>query len=265
MSVEKKHIAKSARITCLTTLTKAKSPHLGSALSSIDIMVYLYVDHFASSAEKSEKNQLIFSKGHAGIACYSVMKVLGIISSKQLDSYCSDGSYFFGHISHLAHSSIELSTGSLGHGLPFGVGLAYSKKLKRESGTVFVVLSDGEMDEGTTWESALLASKLKLDNLVCIVDRNRLQSLEDTEATLPLDPLDLKWLSFGWNASIINGHDFESLINIKPARNKPSIFIAETVKGKGISWMENEMSWHYKWPDTAQLARAIAELEVEQN
>ena len=265
MPVRKEDIAQAARIDCLETLTNAKSPHIGSALSSIDLLVHLYEEYFNSSDRNKQDNRLVFSKGHAGVACYSVMRTLGIISSEQLATYCKDGSFFFGHISHLAHPSIELSTGSLGHGLPFGIGLAYAKKLKKESGIVFVILSDGEMDEGTTWESALLASKLGLGNLVCIVDRNRLQSIENTESTLPLDPLDQKWTSFGWYATILDGHDFESLMEIEPAQYQPSIFIAETTKGKGVSWMEDDITWHYKWPDTMQLEKAIEELEMEDN
>jgi transketolase len=260
-SVTKREIAISARRIALNTLSKSESPHLGSALSSIDYLVHLYVEHLGESDQINNYNRLVFSKGHAGIACYSVMAALGIISTKEIESYCKDGSLFYGHISHLAHSSIELSTGSLGHGLPFGIGLAHGKKLKGEKGIVFTVLSDGEMNEGTTWESALLARKLQLNNLVCLIDRNRLQSLEDTESTLPLEPLEQKWNSFGWATSTLNGHSFESLANIEPNFDRPSLYILETKKGKGVPWMEDDIRWHYKWPDATELKRALKDLE----
>jgi transketolase len=190
-----------------------------------------------------------------------VLASIGLISEEELRTYCADGSQFYGHINHHAHSSIELSTGSLGHGLPFGVGLAHAKKICREDGLVFVLMSDGEMNEGTTWESALLANKLNLGNLVCLIDRNRIQSLQSTETTLPLEPLADKWKAFGWEVWNIDGHDFSSMSMIDFKSDKPMVVIAETVKGKGVPWMENQVLWHYKWPNSEELADGIEHLK----
>ena len=256
-------LARETRRLCLATLTRAKSPHAGSALSVIDILVFLYERYLKEEVNPNNVHKLVFSKGHAAVAVYSIMTALGIISREKLESFCDDGSHFYGHVSHLAHSSIQLSTGSLGHGLPFAIGIAHAKKMNGEPGRVFVVMSDGEMNEGTTWESALLASKFKLENLTVIVDRNHMQSLEGTEATLPLEPLQEKWETFGWRSITVNGHDFESLAQIDVSQEGPTIFIANTIKGKGISWMENDIKWHYKWPSDVELQKALDELELE--
>jgi transketolase len=183
------------------------------------------------------------------------------MSENDLDKYCENGSQLYGHINHLAHPIIELSTGSLGHGMPFGVGLAHAKKLRQESGLVFVLMSDGELNEGTTWESALLANKLSLNNLVCVIDRNFIQSLESTESTLPLEPLKKKWEAFDWEVAEIDGHNFESMEQVNFSSKKPKVLIANTVKGKGVSWMENEVLWHYKWPSENQLNAALESLD----
>jgi len=174
---------------------------------------------------------------------------------------CEDGSQFYGHINHLAHPLIELSTGSLGHGMPYGVGLAHANLMNKERGLVFVLMSDGELDEGTTWESALIANKLKLQNLICVIDRNYMQSLESTETTLPLEPLKEKWKAFGWDVIEVDGHNFASLEKVNISSDKPKVLIATTVKGKGVTWMENEVSWHYKWPNDEQLNEALEILD----
>ncbi len=250
-----------ARQSALTATARAQSPHVGSALSCIDILVFLF-EKLTISQENSRKiNKLVFSKGHAAIALYSVLEAYGLISKQELESYCIDGSQFYGHVNQLAHPLVELSTGSLGHGLPFAVGLAHAKKLRNETGLIFVVMSDGELDEGTTWESALLASKFALDNLVCIVDRNHLQSLSSTESTLPLEPLKEKWEAFGWEVKEANGHDFESLSCIDQPMHQPRIVLAKTIKGKGVKWMENDILWHYRWPSESQLLEALSEIE----
>lgn len=206
-------------------------------------------------------NKFVFSKGHAAIGLFCTMKVFDFISQEELETFCSDGSNFFGHVSHFSHPLIQLSTGSLGHGLPFAVGLAQAKKIKGEAGRVFVVVSDGEMNEGTTWESALLANKLKLNNLLCIIDRNHLQSLKSTEDTLPLEPLVDKWNSFGWDAINVDGHDFNSLSAIDELSARPRLIIANTSKGKGVSWMQDKILWHYKHPDRVELELALEEIE----
>ena len=255
--------ARESRKICLAALAKAKSPHVGSALSVIDILVYLYERYLKEETNPNNFHKLVFSKGHAAISIYSVMTVIGMIQKEELDKFCDDGSHLYGHISHLAHPSIQLSTGSLGHGLPFAIGIAHAKKMKGDQGRVFVVMSDGELNEGTTWESALLASKFNLENLTVIVDRNHMQSLENTEVTLPLEPLCRKWEAFGWRAMTVDGHDFESLAQMEEFQERPTILMANTIKGKGISWMENDIKWHYKWPSDSELQKALLELDFK--
>jgi transketolase len=206
------------------------------------------------------ENKLVFSKGHAAICLYSALCTYGFIDDEELSTFSQDDSQLYGHVSHLAHPFIALSTGSLGHGLPFGIGLAIGMKKLSKSGRVAVVLSDGELNEGTTWESALIARKFRLDNLICVVDRNHLQSLDETEKTLPLEPLFSKWNSFGWDVTEINGHDMNELKNsLEPSRN-PKIVIANTIKGKGVPWMENQIIWHYKCPAKDEAERALNNL-----
>lgn len=254
-------IALSARKSCLLAVHEAKAPHVGSALSCIDLITFFLSKCVSLDFREREKDEFVMSKGHAAIALYSVLFSLGQITNNQFRSFCQNGSHFYGHVSHFAHPSIKLSTGSLGHGMPFGLGLAHAKQLRKEEGLVFVLMSDGELNEGTTWESALIANRLQLSNFVCIVDRNRLQSLESTEKTLPLEPLDEKWSSFGWEVIEIDGHDFRSMSKVEFFSQKPKLLIANTVKGKGIDWMENEVIWHYKWPDSNQLSQALEFLE----
>ena len=166
-----------------------------------------------------------------------------------------------GHPNHLV-PGVELSTGSLGHGLPYATGIALAKKKLGYGGQVFVIMSDGELDEGTTWESALFAQHNNLCNLTVIVDRNFLQSLESTESTLSLEPLDEKFRSFNWEVETIDGHDHIKLINVlSKTQLKPKLIIAETIKGKGVSFMENEVKWHYKSPNQEEFEKALKEIE----
>jgi transketolase len=162
-------VATDSRKRCLKSVARAKSPHIGSALSCIDLVTFIIMKYFKSNSLADSGNQFILSKGHAAIALYSVLTSLGKISEKDLESFCEDGSQFYGHINHLAHPLIELSTGSLGHGMPYGVGLAHANLMNKERGLVFVLMSDGELDEGTTWESALITcSHLNLLKQHCL-------------------------------------------------------------------------------------------------
>ena len=178
----------------------------------------------------------------AAAGLYAVLHSLGLLNS-DLDDFCKDNSKIYGHINHLASSHISLSTGSLGHGLPFGVGIALANKLKKSNSKVFVVISDGELNEGTTWESALFAGHHSLSNLVVVIDRNRIQSLGFTEDTLKLDPIDEKWQSFGWNTVEIDGHNYGEILDAAILETtKPLCVVANTIKGKGVTYMENTTS-----------------------
>jgi transketolase len=253
----------------LKMITKAKAAHLGSSLSVIDILSVLFgevAQVSKSNPDSISSDQVLISKGHAAAGSYAVLSHSGFFAPELLDEYCQNGSLLSGHVTFGKVPGVPFSTGSLGHGLPLGVGLALARKQAKASSHVFVVMSDGECDEGTTWESALIASQFNLDNLIVLVDRNRLQSFGDTEATISLEPFKSKWESFGWQVSDVDGHDhieMSTKINeaILDSKSKPKILICNTIKGKGVSFMENQVLWHYRPPTEEQLALALAELE----
>ena len=238
--------------------------HVGSCFSVLDIVSVLYSSNFDIRLENwkdNKSNRVILSKGHAIAALYAALATKGFFPIGQLDNYCKNGSMLGGHPNHLV-PGVELSTGSLGHGRPYATGIALAKKKLGYGGQVFVIVSDGELDEGTTWESALFAQHNNLCNLTVIVDRNFLQSLESTESTLSLEPLDEKFRSFNWEVETIDGHDHIKLINVlSKTQLKPKLIIAETIKGKGVSFMENEVKWHYKSPNQEEFEKALKEIE----
>jgi len=241
----------------------AKTSHVASALSVVDILSVLY----SGSANISKNNSLneyrdivILSKGHAASALYSVLALQDFFPKDWLSSYCKNGSSLGGHVTFGSVPGVELSTGSLGHGLPYGLGIAISRKKSGIKGRVFVILSDGECNEGTTWESAMLANHHNLDNLLVIIDRNRIQSLSTTESTLKLEPLIDKWKAFGWDTESISGHDYEEISESLQNQNKPKCLIANTTKGKGVSFMENSVLWHYKSPNESEIELAFQQL-----
>lgn len=249
---------------------KSKAAHLGSSLSVIDILSVLF-----GKAAKIDKNnpdhissdQVLISKGHAAAGTYAVLAHAGFFDTQILDSYCEDGSLLGGHVTFGKVPGIAFSTGSLGHGLPLGIGLALARKNVNDQSIVYVVMSDGECDEGTTWESALIANQFALSNLVVLIDRNRHQSFGDTESTISLEPFSDKWKSFGWNVHELNGHDHEKLIealdSIKTQEStKPNVLICHTTKGKGVTFMEDQVIWHYRPPSEEQFVDALAEIEA---
>jgi len=260
-------LALEARNLILQMTHDAKASHVGSSLSVVDILAVIYSDTSSVGqikANSPERDCIVLSKGHAAAALYSVLALQEFIPMDWVKDYCADGSFIGGHVTSKGIPAIELSTGSLGHGLPYGLGIAMAKKMDNRTGTVIIVMSDGECDEGTTWESALIANHFNLDNLVVIIDRNRIQSLGDTESTIKLEPLDEKFRAFGWEVHAVNGHNHSELrAAIKSNSDRPKLIIANTTKGKGVSFMENSVLWHYKWPNDEQLAVAHKELSKE--
>jgi len=242
-------MAKNIRIDSLKMVHRAKASHIGSALSCADILAVLYSD-FAD-------DKLILSKGHATVALYAALKHSGY--NLNLEEYGQNGSPLMHHASHKV-PGVEWSTGSLGHGLPVGVG----KALASDQNKVRVLVSDGELQEGSNWEAIMFAAHHKLNNLTMIVDYNNLQSITTVDKTLSLEPLDAKLWAFGWDVQDIDGHDpryiFKALIRTLDAE-KPTAIICRTTKGKGVSFMENKVEWHYKYPDEKQLIQAITEIE----
>ena len=252
-----KEIARQSRIKCLELVYKAQTSHFGSLMSCADIMAVLF--------EKIDlnKDKFILSAGWKACVLYYHLWRKGRISEKDLNSFCMPGSKFIG-LTEPIIPEILFAGGSIGMGFPAATGFALAEKIKK-NGKVFVLMSDGEMQCGTTWESALVAAQHKLDNLTVIVDFNKLQAMGRVEEILNINPLKEKWESFGWQAQVINGHNFEEIekaINDSMSSEKPAIIIAETIKGKGISFMENENIYHYKPPSDEEYKKAIKELNV---
>lgn len=259
-------LARKIRVSALKMVHRARASHIGSALSIADILAVLYgeVLNFNSADQHLVfRDRFILSKGHACVAVYAALAEVGFIPKDALDTYGDDFSWLMNHISHKVNG-VEFSTGSLGHGLPFAVGKALSAKIRNETWRTFVVMSDGEMDEGSNWEALMFAAHHKLNNLTAIIDYNKLQSLDTVEHTLGLEPLTDKLKAFGCSVHEIDGHDHmllqQALTSIND--NKPTVIVAHTVKGKGVSFMENRVEWHYKNPNDAELALALSEIEV---
>lgn len=263
-----KNLAKKIRIETLMMTHYGKSSHIGSILSIADIIAVLFGEILninKKSFKKNNRNRFILSKGHAGAAVYSALSNLGFFSKKKLFTHCQNNSTLSGHISHIGNPGIEFSTGSLGHGLSVACGFAFAAKKRKEKSKVFTLLSDGECNEGSTWEAAMFAGFHKLQNLVLIIDYNKLQSLTTTTKTLNLEPFKKKWESFGWDTKEINGNNVKELKkNLIPStKNKPKCIIAHTIKGKGVSFMENKVLWHYRSPNKQELDFAINEIKYE--
>ncbi len=246
---------------------RAKASHIASALSIADIVAVLYGEVLHMNPVKPQavdRDRFILSKGHACVAVYAALAECGFFHVDDLLTYGQDNSILMNHVSHKVQG-VEFSTGSLGHGLPFGTGKALAAQRMGISWKTFVLLSDGELAEGSNWEAILFAAHHGLDNLVAIVDYNKLQSLTTVANTLGIEPLCDKFTAFGWNVREVDGHNHRALIqelgNTPWCRGKPSMLIAHTVKGKGVSYMENKVEWHYRTPNVDQLAQALAELQ----
>ena len=259
-------LARHMRIQALQMVHRAKASHIASALSICDIVAVLYgqVLHVDSAQPKAPgRDRFILSKGHACVAVYAALAECGFLTADDLLTYGQDDSVLMNHISHKANG-VEFSTGSLGHGLPFGVGKALAAKRQHADWKTFVLLSDGELGEGSNWEAMLFAAHHGLDNLVAVIDYNKLQSLTTVDQTLRIEPLADKFTAFGWSVREVDGHDHAALASALGAApwttGKPSMLIAHTTKGKGVSYMENTVKWHYSTPNAEQLAQALQEL-----
>lgn len=260
-------LAKKVRLHALHMIHRAKSSHLGSAYSMADLLAVLYGRILRIDPEKpdaADRDRFILSKGHACAALYAVLAERGFFPKEWLQGFYQDGARLAGHATHVGVPGVEVSTGSLGHGLPIACGMALAGKRDRQSHRVFTLISDGECDEGSTWEAVLFAPHHQLDNLIAIVDYNQIQSLGTVKEVLNLEPFAAKWKAFGWAVREIDGHDCAQiervLSNLPVEPGKPTCVVAHTVKGKGVSFMENKLLWHYRAPDGDEMARALAEL-----
>jgi len=227
--------------------------HIGAILSVADIIAVLYTDVMRFNAQNpnwSGRDRFILSKGHAGASIYAALAENGFFPVEELKTHYANGSRLSGHVSHHL-PGVDFSTGSLGHGLSAGTGMAFAAKKDGKEHKVYVVLGDGECDEGSVWEAALFANHYRLDNLVAIVDHNHMQSLDFCENTLELEDFGSKWSAFGWNVIEIDGNNHKALKDVfaqKSMNGKPTVIIANTTKGCGVSFMENDILWHYRFP-----------------
>jgi len=259
--------ARRIRADVLHMTHKANASHVGTCLSMADILAVLYggiLNYNPKKPEDPKRDRLILSKGHGAAAAYAALAQAGFFPRKHLDLYCADGSPYAGHVTS-GVPGVEVSTGSLGHGLPIACGMALAGKRGGKGYRVFAILSDGECDEGSTWEAALFAGHHRLDNIVAIIDYNKIQSFGHVKDVLDLEPFADKWRSFRWSVAEVDGHDFgelhAALSDVPREREKPTCIIAHTVKGKGVSFMEGELAWHYRSPDREHLKAALKELE----
>ena len=249
----------------------SQGSHIGAILSVTDIIAVLYNDIANVDPDYPklpERDRVILSKGHAGAAIYAALAEKGFFNVDELKTHYADGSRLSGHVSHKGIPGVEFSTGSLGHGLSVAAGMAYGAKKDQKNHNVFVILGDGECDEGSVWEAALMANHYRLNNLVAVIDHNKMQSLDFCENTIELSPFADKWKAFGWNVIDIDGHNHDELRDAYKkaisSENKPTVIIANTIKGKGISFMENNILWHYRFPhEGEEYDSAVAELKEQ--
>ncbi len=248
---------------------KTRDSHIGGGYSSIDIMTVLYkcfLDLSPQHLDDPGRNIFILSKGHIAASMYAVLARMGILPVSALSAHLQDGGNLPGHIRRHVTPGVEMSSGSLGHGPGVAAGMAYAKRIKHLPGKVYVLMGDGECNEGSVWEAVMLAVRHQLSNLILIVDRNRLQSYGSDQDVLNLGDLSSKFQSFGCRTDEIDGHDFRQITRALEqagdnASDVPTVIIANTIKGKGVSYMENRLEWHFKSPDDAQLEAALRELE----
>jgi transketolase len=264
---DSREFARQIRRHAVEMVHRARASHIGGVLSMADLLAVLYSDVLRvrpGEPQWPERDRFILSKGHCCAGVYAALALRGFLPAEELTTFGRDGSRLMAHISHKV-PGVEFSTGSLGHGLPFGCGKALAARRRGRTWRVIVMLSDGELDEGSTWEALLFAPQHRLDNLVAIVDYNKIQSLGFVSEVLELAPLADKLRAFRWAVREVDGHNHAQIsaaLSVVPwETGRPSCLIAHTVKGKGVSFMENQLAWHYKSPNPEQLQRALSEIE----
>jgi transketolase len=254
----------------IETSSTTGTPHLGSCLSCVDILTALYFGVLridASNPRAPERDRCILSKGHGAMGLFHVLAERGFYPLSDLNDYGKDGGVFAEHPPTPEHlAGIEAATGSLGHGLPLGLGMAMASHIQDRPYNVYVVLGDGECNEGSVWEAAMLAAAQKISNLCVIIDFNKWQATGRSREVMALDPLADKWRAFGWNAIEVDGHNFDELLfalsKFPHENGQPTAIVAHTVKGKGVSFMEDDNNWHYRIPTTEEVVKSKFELGV---
>jgi transketolase len=262
-------IARELRFRTVRTSHLSGTPHLGSCLSCLDLLVYLYwrvLKLDPRNARDEGRDRFILSKGHAAPVLFQVLAERGFFSVEDLEGYGQDGSIFGEHPPAPKYlPGIEAATGSLGHGLPMGLGMALAARIRGATYRTYVILSDGECNEGSVWEAALMAAAQKVSSLTVFIDYNKWQATGRSNEVLGLAPLAAKWAAFGWSVQEIDGHDFaaiEAAVAKSDELGRPKVIIANTVKGKGVSFMEDDNNWHYRIPSAEEVRKAAAELYI---
>ena len=263
-------IATNIRKHCVDMTNSGKCSHIGSSLSCVEILTYLYFSGFLNISPDNptadNRDRVIISKGHAAAVVYAVLAEKGFLPVEELKTFYQNGTRLAGHVSHFV-PGIEASTGSLGHGLSIASGMAFSALSDNASHKICCICSDGECNEGSTWEATMFAGHHKLNNLLLIIDKNNIQALGHTKDVLSMEPFAEKWQNFGWHVIEIDGHSFpeiaNALSNYPSGTSKPTCIVANTVKGKGISFMEDQLLWHYRTPQGDEYAAAKKELEAK--
>jgi len=265
---ELRRIARDVRRQVIELSFSSKSGHIGSSLSCVDLLVALYFRFLKvvpGQPLARDRDRFLMSKGHACVPFYGCLERLGFIPSDVLARYGEEGGTLGHHPFKCAEYGIEISTGSLGHGLSIGCGMAFTAKLSAFPWRTVVLMSDGEQNEGSVWEAAMFAAQHRLDNLLAIVDFNKMQALGNNAEIVNIEKLDERYRAFGWNVRRLDGHDIPQILDALSAvpfeAGKPSAIIADTVKGKGISFMENSLLWHYRCPDPTEYQAALSELD----
>lgn len=266
---ELESVARKIRGELVKISNSTHTAHLGSSLSCVDILVALYWGVLKIDSKKPtdlNRDRFILSKGHAATTLYVTLNMRGFIPDETINSFGKPGCLLAEHPIYRPSFGIEATSGSLGHGLSLGLGMALSTKINKLTFRVYVLMSDGECNEGSVWEAAMLAPAHHLDNLVTIIDFNRWQATGRSEVVTSLSSLKEKFQAFGWNSYEVDGHDIKSLIdllsNIPDGSGKPVAIIANTIKGKGISFMEDDNNWHYRIPNNDHVRTALTELNL---
>ena len=267
---ELNNISNTLRKRIIETGANSKIPHIGSCLSCLDLLVYLYwieLEIDPKDPNNIDRDRFLLSKGHGAPGLFQVLAEKGFFEKERLLEFGKPGSVFHEHPPKPGYiPGVEAATGSLGHGLPMALGMAVSAKIKKSKYRCYALLSDGECNEGSIWEAALLAPSLKVSNLTAIIDFNKWQATGRSEEIMSLKPLNSKWEAFGWHVQEINGHDFNQIEhafnNAKLIEDKPSVIVAHTIKGKGVSFMEDNNNWHYRIPSQEELKLALEELNI---